>query len=347
MKNRNLYLDILKGVLILLVVWGHCVQYIGYNGSRDFFTDPVYQWIYGFHMPMFIFISGYLLNPNIGEKKIITNTLQKGKNLIIPMLLWILAINTVFYCIGKMPLDNYKNLSPLAHIGTSIIGKYWFIWVLFYCTIIIHIIKRKTTHQYRAIICAFIVILLISDKWPNFLYLKFLFPFYVAGMIARNYKEEIKKRLPIITVCCAVIYGLCMINWKTDYYIYMDNMNFHKGKNLLTLFQHSGMRYLAGISGIGLFCGIVYYLSRLIKPRFISDIGTKTLIIYFINEYIITIFCEQANKSESGFLFTYPTWIYAAVCTLIVYGLSKILERNNLFNVYLLGGKPLVRTTDN
>lgn len=43
-KQRNLYLDIMKGISIFLVLLGHSIQYgskISYVGSRLFFNDPV------------------------------------------------------------------------------------------------------------------------------------------------------------------------------------------------------------------------------------------------------------------------------------------------------------------
>ena len=62
-KQRNLYLDIMKGISIFLVLLGHSIQYgskISYVGSRLFFNDPVFKLIYSFHMPLFALLSGYL-----------------------------------------------------------------------------------------------------------------------------------------------------------------------------------------------------------------------------------------------------------------------------------------------
>ena len=56
-KQRNSYLDIMKGISIFLVLLGHSIQYgskISYVGSRLFFNDPVFKLIYSFHMPLFV-----------------------------------------------------------------------------------------------------------------------------------------------------------------------------------------------------------------------------------------------------------------------------------------------------
>ena len=47
--NRYEYIDIAKGIGILLVVWAH-ILLVGWT----------HRFIYAFHMPLFFFISGYL-----------------------------------------------------------------------------------------------------------------------------------------------------------------------------------------------------------------------------------------------------------------------------------------------
>ncbi len=55
-KSKHIpYWDNLKGLLILLVVFGHLIERIP-NGTQGF----VYKFIYLFHMPLFVFSSGFL-----------------------------------------------------------------------------------------------------------------------------------------------------------------------------------------------------------------------------------------------------------------------------------------------
>lgn len=56
MTKRITYLDSLKAILILLVILGHAVQF----NTEEYETNPLFQFIYSFHMPLFLFISGYL-----------------------------------------------------------------------------------------------------------------------------------------------------------------------------------------------------------------------------------------------------------------------------------------------
>ena len=57
-KNRNIYIDVLKGLAVLAVLLGHAIQ----RGLVINYTeDIIFKIIYTFHMPLFMFLSGYVL----------------------------------------------------------------------------------------------------------------------------------------------------------------------------------------------------------------------------------------------------------------------------------------------
>ena len=48
MKERKKYIDIAKGIAMILVIMGHC-KYI---------NNYLHVWLYSFHMPLFFILSG-------------------------------------------------------------------------------------------------------------------------------------------------------------------------------------------------------------------------------------------------------------------------------------------------
>lgn len=56
--ERDFHIDNIKGVLIFLVVLGHMLGYL--QETHSAFATGVRTFIYFFHMPGFIFMSGYL-----------------------------------------------------------------------------------------------------------------------------------------------------------------------------------------------------------------------------------------------------------------------------------------------
>lgn len=58
-KQRNHHFDNMKGILILCVVLGHTISNLFYAWTNCLATKYLYYLIYTFHMPVFIFISGF------------------------------------------------------------------------------------------------------------------------------------------------------------------------------------------------------------------------------------------------------------------------------------------------
>ncbi|MDE6220607.1 MAG: acyltransferase family protein, partial [Lachnospiraceae bacterium] len=61
-RQRDVLPDVLKGFGIVMVVLGHCIQSgsgLAYLENACYFEDRWYQFIYSFHMPLFMIISGY------------------------------------------------------------------------------------------------------------------------------------------------------------------------------------------------------------------------------------------------------------------------------------------------
>ena len=59
-NSRNNFIDIIKGVAIFLMLWGHVIQYCVAKTNIDFYENWVFKFIYSFHMPLFMLVSGYL-----------------------------------------------------------------------------------------------------------------------------------------------------------------------------------------------------------------------------------------------------------------------------------------------
>ena len=55
-RNRILWLDMAKGIGILLIMIGH----LGISVIPE--AKPVQIWLYSFHIPTFFFLSGYLFS---------------------------------------------------------------------------------------------------------------------------------------------------------------------------------------------------------------------------------------------------------------------------------------------
>ncbi len=79
-RPRDAYLDNAKGLLIVLVVIGHAIEQA--HGTR---AEALYVMIYSFHMPAFVFITGYLTR---GFRPTVRNYVKIVTNFIVPYLIF-------------------------------------------------------------------------------------------------------------------------------------------------------------------------------------------------------------------------------------------------------------------
>lgn len=131
MKCRVEWIDIARGIRIILVVIGHLCEGV----------KPLHNIIYSFHMPLFFFLSGYCFKEQRSWKDFIIN---KIRTIIIPWV--ILGLLTYFvYAI----LNGYEEALYLFKDIFFSIGALWFLPVLAISSVLQHIIlKCKISLQY-------------------------------------------------------------------------------------------------------------------------------------------------------------------------------------------------------
>lgn len=142
MDSRNRLMSFMQAFGIILVVAGHSTYQLQQSGHMP----AVRQWIYSFHMPLFFFISGYLLKysntrkdiqlsdmPVFGKNGFITG---KVRRLLVPYVI-ISSVafipKTMMSAIALRPVDMsvWSYLGMLLYPHTNVIGYFWFLPPLF------------------------------------------------------------------------------------------------------------------------------------------------------------------------------------------------------------------------
>ena len=130
-KQRIEYVDIAKGLGILLVVWGH--------SSKILFNE-----IYAFHMPLFFFIAGFFFNSTIPFKTFIN---KKVQSLIIPYFIFY-TFTLIFYTallgitgrIDKLDLELILDYVPVDNEISN--TPLWFFYALFWMSLLYYILRK-------------------------------------------------------------------------------------------------------------------------------------------------------------------------------------------------------------
>ena len=123
---RDGRIDSLKGVLIALVVWGHCFLY---GVPQDNVKMVIANYVYLFHMPFFVFLSGYFTHVK-------SNSFWKG-------MLYIFESYVVFQLI-KGFLQGYTVMEYLSIPAPMM----WYLWALLVWRLMAYVLSRFKLSQY-------------------------------------------------------------------------------------------------------------------------------------------------------------------------------------------------------
>jgi fucose 4-O-acetylase-like acetyltransferase len=144
MQNRQMNPDWLKGVAITLMVYGH----ISHVGSFSDFQNEIVGWIYTFHMPLFLIISGFFININLGVS---TAGKKVVRRLVVPYVVFIslYLFGLIIIQYAGVATANLPPTSALDFIRIVLInprGGYWFLHTIIVLQLII-LISREITER--------------------------------------------------------------------------------------------------------------------------------------------------------------------------------------------------------
>lgn len=341
-KKRVDWVDIFKGIVIILMVIGHS-------------TSPWVGWIYLFHMPAFIFSSGYTVN--IKKYNIIDFIKRKFISLFIPFMsiniLYILLMGLLDYLnIYKFLYDTEFNfVNSMVNLLTKLNtidfgGATWFLVVLFLIEIIfkiLHVFSKDNDKNLIIMVFITFFVSLILQKYKMYLGYNldlalYGIIYYYMGYIISKFdilQNGIDKKLMIPIAFLMMIflskYFKVHMNWPTrDFEVFYINI-------------------------IGAFSGIylTFIISRLLEKNEIlksifKNIGKKTYVILILHFAVFRMiffllykfnFVDQEYLKQLVPLSGNKFWFLLSLITVIIcYIIGKISEKNKITN-YIFNAK--------
>jgi fucose 4-O-acetylase-like acetyltransferase len=200
---RDSTMDALKGAAILLVVLGHSIQALpGFDYSHTF------RLIYSFHMPLFMFVSGYIAFYSRDNTSWV-QLRKKAALLVLPFLAWYAVsyiVNGVFMNYGLKWYAYRLLLSPDWGL--------WFLWVLFLNFILLAGALRAERYLKFLALPAFWLLLQFSPT-NNFgiSLLKWHFTFFALGYLAHRHAGILKRYRKPVALISLVCFPLLAWGW--------------------------------------------------------------------------------------------------------------------------------------
>ena len=194
---RNNCVDSLKGFLLLLVIIGHIML-----GTID--GNIIRYIIYSFHMPLFMFISGYMVNIQKIANFNLVGIFQKYWRRMLKE--WGIAV--LVYSITLCAIN--KNMSFLFFLKNTIVPYYhlWYVPVLFIMILSSWMIECHIKSKWEKLfiyVCIGLLLCGINNtgtlSWFRLRY----FIFFYFGLVCKDFCICIKSR-PLLIYVCILLY---------------------------------------------------------------------------------------------------------------------------------------------
>lgn len=269
-EDREYLFDNLKALLIVLVVFGHVMERFG-------LFPKIRCVIYAFHMPLFIFISGYFSkNTNNIENKLI-------KNLLIPFFIfntiYMLTIENCYYTTFKERLINF-NIFRASYL-------YWYLISLFIWRILTKYIERfKFSIIILFILSIYIGLINEAGRFLSISRTISFFPFFILGYYSKKECIEkirnMDKRIMIFILIILIFITFILANNFINVELFMDAQTYNasevgKIRGILT-------RIYQFIIAIGISICLINLIS--LENNWMSKIGRKTISIYMLSPFL-------------------------------------------------------------
>ncbi|MGE7952168.1 acyltransferase family protein [Lysinibacillus xylanilyticus] len=278
-KEHFNWIDVLKGLGIILVILGHIRL-----------SPELINYIYLFHMPLFFFISGYLMN--ISKYNSMGQLVKKKtRTLLIPYITFS-AISIICYSV-----IGHKDIDVSATVLSIIEGKrneiyfnvpLWFLVGLFVVEMMYYIQKKLLKNDILLLILAILinyiaVVFLKVIETPNWIWsidtAMYYLLYYQLGNLFRVYKNKIdfnkmfnKVAVGIFIFLCISFNLLSLVSPDLINYVY----NYLDVNNKFLV-----IRLIAfAISGIVTYVCLAMYIK---KSTMLEYIGKNSLIIFALH----------------------------------------------------------------
>lgn len=309
MKQRIVWIDWAKSILIYLMVVGHCFPIAWEN-----------QLIYAFHMPAFFIISGYLYKPH--------HWLKTLKSVGIPVLFFS-AINMAIYSLPKLAKGTFDSSDLFLRIFVPFWGpgpeglKYiilfpgvWFIIALFGCRLLmgdIPVFSFIRKYKYWSLTAFLLFLVLEPYLLPNNplqdykLYRTVAsMPFVLLGYCMKDFFHIEKLKWGMIILCAVAFVGLSFYSGRCDM------LSYHFYPNYSAFFICAVLGSL-----------VLYYLcSKLHGNILIECISLGTIMVLALNfnlrSYINLFFNKVGFSWLTAEHYFYP-WFVALLIVAICY----------------------------
>ena len=333
-KGRIGYIDAMRGLTMVLVVYSHVCNYclgdvwMGYNDV--FFL---------FRLPCFFFISGWLFEPRSGVFPDVRGTIRhKFMVQIVPTVIFLLLLAPpplFFSRLGATKGGYWFTFALFEFFLFYLFSKRWLKEWGFVFAIVLSLVAFAYDARYHVINSQFhdLTILRLFG-FLGFVTWRYYLFFYIGTWVKRHFDDFIRLTSKP-SVIIAVVVGFAMMAWHP-----------HSGNPLIAylIFSVGGILGMTMIFTLFRFIYTTPHLSPLtshLSP--LKYIGTRTLDIYLLHYFFLPRFLLAYAPQLHAFDSKVLEFVIAILLSLVVVGacllVSYVIRLNPFLGHYLFGVK--------
>lgn len=306
-RQRDILPDVLKGFGIVLMVLGHCIQSgsgMAYLEGACYFEDRWYQFLYSFHMPLFMVISGWYAWGSVrrAESREARRAMIRRKcvYLITPNVAWKLIEFAYMSAAGIYLYSGFGVLCKDIFIG--ILTSNWFLWAILYSFLLVCLMHYKLGDSVWIYVLIFLAAFFTPDGMGLNAY-KYMLPYYLIGFygnmnrerllslkVCRKFYEKSRLMAFLAPVVSGVLFFALFSFFTEDSFIYLTGYKLI-GKNYPVQLRIDLYRFFVGFAGI-VFWALVWGLALRCRKeskvvRVFVWLGRRSLGIYLVSGMLI------------------------------------------------------------
>ena len=200
-------IDILKLFAMFLVIWGHCVQFMLTSNHLD---EPAFVYIYSFHMPLFLMVSGLFAHRAVtSARECGTWLLVKARQLLLPCIAWGLLMS-----FGNLLLPLINGTHPDKSLLSTLWTNFWFLKSLFICFCLWYASLALLRKPWLAALVSLLISQCIVAQEVQWSY-----PSFVTGVLIGAHLNDLRRYRKPVAVAALLIGGLLLLGWNKSYFL--------------------------------------------------------------------------------------------------------------------------------
>ncbi len=250
--QRNDVVDALKYFAIALVVFTHVLRL-----RREFITlsPDLLRVIVSFNMPLFTFLSGWVLAGREGKRPLVFMK-NKALGLLVPYVAWIAV---------EMPLRHVPPSGYLARLGNALLNpmygmQMWFLWALFWMFAVFtlgRVVSRSDWWTAGLALAVGSIAFFLPGGANGLDRVTWLYPYLILGYLASKHRLALSRFDAPVTALAMLAFGA---------------LSFVKTRLL-------PLQFATGVAGTVSASGIFRFMPPAI-PRALAPLGRRTLGVY-------------------------------------------------------------------